>query len=128
MNSIAWLEANTFITVYGRHSLTRRINWRQQTCRIHYKRSTVAISEMRIHILREVLIISLFSLMYCTISTFIKLNNFDTRRLNGPRHLFPSFCCTTQHIFYPLRVYEPGFNTDKYGKLLILCNLLYNPQ
>ena len=53
--------------------------------------------------------------MYGTILTFIKLNNFDTRRLNGPRHLFPSFCCTTWHLFEPLRVYEPSFNTDKYS-------------
>lgn len=30
-------------------------------------------------------------------------------------HLFLSSCCTTQHIFDPLRVYEPGFNTDKYN-------------
>ena len=60
-------------------------------------------------------IISLFSLMYGTILTFIKLNNFDTRCLNGSRHLFPSFCYATWHIFEPLHVYEPGFNKDKYG-------------
>ena len=58
--------------------------------------------------------------MYGTILMFIKLNNFDTQRLNGPRCLFPSFCCTTQHIFEPLRVYEPGFNTDKYGILNLI--------
>ena len=54
--------------------------------------------------------------MYSTILKFIKLNNFDTRHLNGPRHLFPSFCYATRHLFEPLHVYEPGFNTDKYGK------------
>ena len=46
---------------------------------------------------------------------FTKFNNFGTQHLNGPRHLFCSFCCTTRHIFEPLRVYGPGFNTDKYG-------------
>ena len=53
--------------------------------------------------------------MYGTILAFNKLNNFGTWRLNGPRRLFYSFCCTTRHIFEPLCVYEPGFNTDKYG-------------
>ena len=47
--------------------------------------------------------------MYGTILT---LNNFDTQPLNGPRHLFYSFCCTTQCTFEPLCVYEPGFNMD----------------
>ena len=69
----------------------------------------LAIFEKRIHISREISIINLFSLMYGTMLMFIRLNNFDTR------HLFPSFCCTTQHIFEPLRIYEPCFNTDKYG-------------
>ena len=46
--------------------------------------------------------------------TFIEFNNFATRRLNGPRHLFYLFCFTIRHIFEPLRVYEPGFNMDKY--------------
>ena len=31
------------------------------------------------------------------------------------RRLFHLFCCTTWHIFEPLLVYEPGFNTDKYS-------------
>ena len=55
--------------------------------------------------------------MFGTILSFIKFNNFDTRNLNGPGRLFISFCCTTQRIpvFEPLRVIEPGFNTDKYG-------------
>ena len=62
-------------------------------------------------------------LMYGTILTFIKFINFGTRHSNGPRHLFHSFCCTTRHIFEPLRVYEPGFNTDKYGMpgIINLC-------
>ena len=29
--------------------------------------------------------------------------------------LFLSFCCTTRCIFEPMCVFEPGFNTDKYG-------------
>ena len=66
--------------------------------------------------------------MYGTILTFIKINNFGTRRLNQFRYLFHSFCCTTQCIFEPLRVYEPGFNTDKYGTHIAIddfkkCNL-----
>ena len=56
-----------------------------------------------------------FSIMYCTILVFIKFNNFGTQHLNGPRRLFLSFCCTTRRILEPLRVFEPGFNTDKYG-------------
>ena len=56
--------------------------------------------------------------MYGTILMSIKLNNFDTQCLNGPGHLFPSFCYATQRIFKPLRVYEPGFNTDKYSSLI----------
>ena len=71
--------------------------------------------------------------MYGTILTFTKFNNFGTQRLNGPRHLFHSFCCTTRRIFEPLHrvhVYEPGFNTDKYGTLPPhlkgSCGLEYN--
>ena len=45
----------------------------------------------------------------------IKFNNYGTRGLNEPRCLFHLFCRTTWHIFEPLRVYEPGFNMDKYG-------------
>ena len=53
--------------------------------------------------------------MHSNILMFIKFNNFGTQHLNEPRCLFHLFCCTTQHIFEPLHVYEPGFNTDKYG-------------
>ena len=53
--------------------------------------------------------------MYGIILAFIIFNNFGTQHLNGPRHLFLSFCCTTWRIFEPLRVYEPSFNTDKYS-------------
>ena len=63
--------------------------------------------------------------MYGNILTFIKFNNFGTQGLNGPRHLFHSFCCTTRHIFEPLHVYEPGFNTDKYGSGLKGIRFLY---
>ena len=59
--------------------------------------------------------------MYSTILTFIRFNNFDTQHLNGPRHLFHSFCCTTRRVFEPLRVYEPSFNTDKYGVYIYIC-------
>ena len=53
--------------------------------------------------------------MYGTILTFI---NFGTQHLNSPRqHLFHSFYRTTWRIFERLHVYEPGFDTDKYGKL-----------
>ena len=50
-----------------------------------------------------------------TILLFIKFNNGGTWSLNGPRCLFHLFCCNTRHIFELLCVYEPGFNTDKYG-------------
>ena len=53
--------------------------------------------------------------MFGTVLRFIKFNNFDTQHLNGPRCLFILFCCTTRCIFDPLRVFEPGFNMDKYG-------------
>ena len=64
--------------------------------------------------------------MYGTILVFTKFNNFGTRRLNGPRRLFHSFCCTTRRIFEPLHVYEPGFNTDKYGIPIHHHQLIYN--
>ena len=51
-------------------------------------------------------------------NTFIEFNNCDTQRLNGPGHLFHLLCCNTWHVFGPLRVYEPGFNMDKYGNYL----------
>ena len=35
--------------------------------------------------------------------------------LNGLQLLSHSFCCTTQYIFEPVCVYEPGFIMDKYG-------------
>ena len=57
------------------------------------------------------------------IIAFIKFNNFGTRRLNGPRSLFHSFCRTTQCIFEPLRVYEPSFNMEKYS--IYIC-ISYN--
>ena len=56
--------------------------------------------------------------MFGTILMFIKFNNFDTRCLNGSRCLFLSFCCTTRHVFEPLRVFEAGFNMDKYGNFV----------
>ena len=63
--------------------------------------------------------------MYGTILAFIKFNNFDTWQLNGPRHLFYSFCCTTQCIFEPLHVYELSFNTDKYGVYIYIYMYMY---
>ena len=61
-----------------------------------------------------------------TILRFIKFNNFGTRCLNWPRNLFLSFFCTTQRIFEPLRVFEPGFNMDKYGTY-IACTHICEP-
>ena len=67
--------------------------------------------------------------MYGTILAFIKFNNFGTRHLNVPRHLFHSFYYTTRHIFEPLCVYEPGFNTDKYSMcstvIKMVCTINY---
>ena len=40
--------------------------------------------------------------------------------LTSHRCLFLSFYCTIQRIFEPLRVFEPGFNTDKYGTILVI--------
>ena len=56
--------------------------------------------------------------------TFIKFTNCGTWCLNGPWCLF--HFSATWHIFEPLRVYEPGFNTDKCGACRIhyfVCNL-----
>ena len=50
--------------------------------------------------------------MYGTILTFIKINNFDICHLDRSSHLFHSFLL---HYAEPLCVYEPSFNTDKYG-------------
>ena len=36
--------------------------------------------------------------MFGTILMFIKFNNVGTWCLNGPRHLFLSFCCSTRSI------------------------------
>ena len=59
----------------------------------------------------------LISLTFGTILRFIKVNNFDTRHLNRSRHLFLSFYCATWRIYEPLHVFEPGFNTNKYGTI-----------
>ena len=75
--------------------------------------STIDCSNIQkedVHIKRNIK----FSSKYGAILVFIKLNNFDTWHLNGPRHLFHSFCCTTQRIFESLCIYEPGFSMDKY--------------
>ena len=63
--------------------------------------------------------------MYGTILTFIKFNNFGTRCLNGPRHLFYSFCCTTWRTFEPPCVYEPCFNMDKYSVYIYIYIYIY---
>ena len=73
----------------------------------------VAISKRRMHISRDIED-KFISLTYDTILMFIKFNNFGTWRSNRLKHLFHSFCCTTQRIFEPLRVYKFNFNTDKY--------------
>ena len=98
---------------------------RQQTWQIHCKQLTVAISKRRIHILGEISRISLFSLLYGTILTFIKFNNFGTRCSNEPRPLFHSFYCTTQHIFEPLHIYESSFTMDKYS-MIYLASYIVN--
>ena len=64
---------------------------------------------------RKISRISLFPITFGTILMFSKFNNFDTRRLSESRRLFLSFCCTIRRVFEPLHVFEPGFNTDKYG-------------
>ena len=54
-NSIAWLEANTFITAYGRHSLTRRISWK--TTNVVNTLQTIDCSNIRredTHIKRDI--------------------------------------------------------------------------
>ena len=122
---IAWLETNRFIKEYGLHSLSGVV--KTHKCipvREDDKRDKYAImidcSNIRkgdANIKRDIE----NKLMFGTILRFINFNNFGTWRLNGPRHLFHSFCCTTWCIFEPLCVYEPlcvfepGFNMDKYG-------------
>ena len=53
-----------------------------------------------------------------TILSFINFINFGTWNLNGRRHLCISFILLhyPAYIFEPLRVYEPSFNMDEYGK------------
>ena len=59
-----WLEANTFINVYGWQNKQLHYVGRQQTWRIHRKWSTIAISKRKMHILyQERLRICSFSLM-----------------------------------------------------------------
>ena len=116
---IVWLEVSTFIKVYELHSLTGVV--KTHKCipeQEDDKRDKYAImidcSNIRkgdANIKRDIE----NKLMFGTILRFINFNNFGTWRLNGPWHLFYSFCCTTRCIFEPLRVFEPGFNTDKYG-------------
>ena len=119
MSSIAWLEANTFMKAYGIHSLTKPNKYIMQEDNKHDE-CAVTLNccniQKGMHVSREMLRIGLFSLTYGTTLTSVKFNNYSTQRLNGPRRLFHSFCCTTiQHMFEPLYVYEPGFYTDKYG-------------
>ena len=120
MSLIAWLEASTFIKVYRIHSMTGVVklvsaSWCGKTANVINTLKTIDCSNIRkgdANIKRDTKI----KLTFGTILRFIKFNNFGTRHLNEPRRLFLSFCCTTRRIFEPLRVFEPGFNTDKYGK------------
>ena len=111
------------IKMYGLHSLTKHVSCTMQED--SYNRDNYDINNQKHfqkgHTCEEIPRIRLVSLYMGqdgTISTSIKPNNSSTWHLNGPRHLFLSFCCTTQHIFGPLQVYEPGFNMDKYGSLI----------
>ena len=52
-------------------------------------------------------------LIFHNVWNYFNLNNF------GTWCLFHLFCCTTQRMFEPLHVYEPSFNTDKYGSSYI---------
>ena len=63
--------------------------------------------------------------MYNSILTLIKFNNLGTQHLNEPRHLFHSFCCASQCIFDLMLVYEPVFNTDKYGTFQTLYDVKF---
>ena len=122
MSLIAWLEASTFIKVYGLHSLTDVVKLGSAfQCRkmINVINTLLMMDCSNIrkrgaNIKRDIENKLIFLNVWHHLR-FIKFNNFGTRHLNGPRHLFLSFSCTIRHIFGPLCVFEPGFNTDKYG-------------
>ena len=59
-----WLEANTFINVYGWQNMQVHYVGRQRTWWVHCKWSTIAISERRMHISRQISRICSFSLIF----------------------------------------------------------------
>ena len=96
--------------------ILREENERDKHTVIVWTIECISIQKEDAHIKRDIKNKPIFYNVWHYFSIYsIKFNNFGTRHLNGPKHLFYSFCCTTRHIFEPLRVYEPGFNTDKYG-------------
>ena len=129
MSSIAWLEANTFMKAYGIHSLTKPNKYIMREDNKHDE-CVVNVQLLQyskgMHVSREILRIGLFSLTYGTTLTSIKFNNYSTQLLNGPRHLFHSFCCTTtRHINYlsPCVYMSPAFIWINMVCILILyCN------
>ena len=117
MSSLVWLEASTFIKCMDSTHWQNQINasCRKITNVINMLQMINCSNiQRRIYISREILRKSLFSLSYGTILTSIKFDNFGTQCLNEPRHLFYSFCCTTQHIFEPKRGMSPWTNTVHY--------------
>ena len=129
MSSIPWLEANTFINVYRLtlHSLTKRTHYAEEYNRRDKYTKTINCSNIQkenTHIKRDS-----FSLMYGTILTFIKFNNFGTRCLNRPKHLFHLFCYTTQCIFEPCMYMSLALiqiNTVCFLSIIQLLNILYS--
>ena len=103
---IVCLDANMYIKVHRLHSLTKHTSAILREGNEHDNDWMSNFWKEDAHIKRDIEN-KLFSLMYGTILTFNE-SNFGTWCLNRPRHLFRSFCCTTQCIF------EATFNTDIY--------------
>ena len=121
-----------FIKVYGLHSLTGIVKlvsayWCGKATNVINMLQTINCSNIRkgdANIKRDIENKLIFLNVWYHLR-FIKFNNFGTRCLNEPRRLFLSFCCTTRRIFEPLRVFQPGFNTDKYGMYVIVVDTIY---
>ena len=108
---IVWLEASTFIKLYGLHSLIKCYEYIMLEDINKHDKNAVD-DQLLLSPIKDALLAPFF-LMHGTILMLIKFNYFSILHLNRPIHLFQSFCCTT--LFELMCVYELDFNMDKYG-------------